>query len=67
MGNYWAARANFEQAAAVNPSLDLAWLNLAVIAAKLRDQSGYSVALGRLQILNPNLARSVAGMLATMP
>jgi len=67
LGNYWAARANFEMAASLNPSLDLAWLNLALISARLRDPQGFSAALGRLQAINPALAGSAAGLYKSVP
>jgi tetratricopeptide (TPR) repeat protein len=62
-GNFWAARANFERAASTDPSLDLAWLNLAIISVKLRDQVGFATAIGRLQSINPVLAKSAASQL----
>jgi tetratricopeptide (TPR) repeat protein len=67
LGNYRAARTNFEKAAIVDPSLDLAWLNLAVISAKLRDPAGFAMALGRLQATNPSLARSKEALLTFSP
>jgi tetratricopeptide (TPR) repeat protein len=67
LGNNWAARTNFQKAAATNPFLDLAWLNLALIAVKLRDPEGYSVALGRLRTLNPALAGLASGPFKDAP
>jgi tetratricopeptide (TPR) repeat protein len=67
LGNYAAARAQFEKAASLNPDLDLAWLNLAVISSRLHDPAGVSAALERLGSINPGLAGSATGLLTIAP
>ena len=67
LGNYAAARRSFEKSASLNPSLDLAWLNLAVIASKLHDPPGVSAAFERLRSINPGLAGSMSGSLIFSP
>lgn len=62
LGNYREARVNFAKAVSTNPALDLGWFNLAVTAARLGDQAGFTAACDRLRAVNPDLARSAAGM-----
>jgi len=56
--NNRSAQVNFEKAVSIDPVLDLAWFNLAAIAVKLQEPERFSAALGRLQSINPALARS---------
>lgn len=60
LGNRYRARENYQKAVAANPSLDLAWYNLALLAARQNDASATAAALERLVAINPQLGRDAA-------
>jgi tetratricopeptide (TPR) repeat protein len=62
LGNLQSSRSNIELATTINPSLDLAWLNLAIISAKQHDRPAFENALARLRDLNPPLASRISSI-----
>ena len=65
-GNLHLARKNYELATSVNPDFDLAWFNLAIVAARQQNRPVFNTALDRLQSLNPALAQR-AGAIKFVP
>jgi hypothetical protein len=54
-GNRYLARENYLKATTLNPSLDLAWYNLAMLGFYQRDVAGTEAALKKLAAINPEL------------
>jgi tetratricopeptide (TPR) repeat protein len=61
LGELSRAQENYLNATAINPALEFAWYNLALIAARRHDDAAVATSLNRLQTINPPLARDVAG------
>lgn len=53
------ARKAYRLAVTMNPAYDLAWYNLALLAARQGDKNLANEALGQLKIINPALAKAV--------
>lgn len=62
LGNLQWARNNFTLATTIDPSLDLGWLNLAIICARMNDRHGYDSAYARLAQLNPTRAKALSSL-----
>jgi tetratricopeptide (TPR) repeat protein len=62
LGNLQWARNNFTLATRIDPTLDLAWLNLAIICARQQDRPGYEAAIARLAVLNPPRATALSSL-----
>jgi len=60
LGNRYLAEENYRKAATTNPSLDLAWYNLALLAAQQNDAAAVAASLERLSAINPQLGRDAA-------
>jgi len=60
LGNRYLAGENYRKALTFNPSLDLAWYNLALLAAKQKDAAAVAASLERLSAINPQLGRDAA-------
>lgn len=60
LGNQYLARENFLKSVTFNPALDLAWYNLALIAAHLDDKHTVSSAMKALSEINPRLELDAA-------
>jgi tetratricopeptide (TPR) repeat protein len=60
LGNRHLARENYRKAVSANPSLDLAWYNLALLAARQNDTPAAAAALERLRGINPPLEQAAA-------
>jgi tetratricopeptide (TPR) repeat protein len=58
LGNRYLARENYHKAVTVNPSLDLAWYNLALLAASQKDTASVESSLENLRAINPVLAQN---------
>lgn len=59
LGNLALARGNYQKAVNMNPSLDLAWCNLALVASQQNDRITVDVSLKQLKMLNPSLEQAV--------
>ena len=59
LGNLFRASEYYLKATTVNPSLDLAWYNLALVAAHRNDTATEATALKWLNTLNPPLEQAV--------
>ena len=57
LGNLNKAKENYQKALFFNPSLDLAWLNLALVSSWLNDTSTAETALINLRRINPMLEK----------
>jgi hypothetical protein len=57
MGNRYLAGVNYQKAADINPALDLAWYNLALLAARRNDTATLATSLEKLRALNPQLGQ----------
>jgi tetratricopeptide (TPR) repeat protein len=55
LGNLYMAQSNYLMAANNNPTLDLAWYNLALVAARRNETSTVASSLIRLRTINPHL------------
>lgn len=53
------AKKHYYTAIALNPNLDLAWFNLALMAAGNHDTEAYKQAVNKLEALNPALRKSL--------
>lgn len=62
MNNDVLAKINYFKAINLNPALDLAWYNLALLAAKHHDMEGFKQAIDKLGPLNPELHKSLPKM-----
>jgi hypothetical protein len=60
IGNLSLAQENYQKAVAVNPTLDLAWYNLALIAARRNDSATVVTSRERLRAINPQLEQHAA-------
>ncbi len=60
LGNLTMARENYLKAVTVNPMLDLAWYNLALVAARQSDTGNTASSLKALRTINPILERQAA-------
>ena len=60
LGNRYLAGENYRKALTFNPSLDLAWYNLALLAARQKDTAAVATSLERLGAINPQLGRDAA-------
>ena len=59
-GNLEKARKSYEEAVSLVPSFDLAWYNLLLVAARQQDQHRVAEAYEKLEVLNPERAKSAA-------
>jgi Tfp pilus assembly protein PilF len=59
LGNRYLARENYRKAVSTNPSMDLAWYNLALLAARQNDSSTLATSLENLRAVNPQLEQHV--------
>jgi tetratricopeptide (TPR) repeat protein len=57
LGNRYLARESYHKAVTVNPSLDLAWYNLSLLAANQKDTASVESSLEKLRTINPVLAQ----------
>jgi tetratricopeptide (TPR) repeat protein len=64
LGDLKQARTAFAMAASIDPGLDLAWFNLAVVCTRQKDRPAFETARARLTALNPERA---ARLLPLMP
>jgi tetratricopeptide (TPR) repeat protein len=62
LGNQHLARENYMKAVSVDPSFDLAWYNLVLVAAHQNDTATTTEALKKLEALNPPLGQQAAMM-----
>ncbi len=60
LGNSYLAWENYQKAVSNNSELDLAWYNLALLAARRNDAPAAAVALERLKAINPQLEKIAA-------
>jgi tetratricopeptide (TPR) repeat protein len=60
LGNLYLARENYLKAVTLNPSLDLAWYNLALAAAHQNDTPTVVSSLKKLRTINPLLEQAAA-------
>ncbi|MGB9080447.1 MAG: tetratricopeptide repeat protein [Desulfuromonadaceae bacterium] len=60
LGNLYLARENYLKAVTINPSLDLAWYNLALVAAHQNDTPTVASSLEKLRTINPLLEQAAA-------
>lgn len=60
LSNLSLARENYQKAVNANPSIDLAWCNLALVAALQDDTSTVAASLQKLRTLNPRLEQDAA-------
>ena len=60
LGNRYLARENYQKAVTANPSLDLAWYNLALLAARQKDTATVATSLKRLGAINPQREQDAA-------
>jgi len=58
-GNLAAARQYYEAAVSLSPAFDLAWYNLAVVAARQQNRQLAAEAYAQFKALNPSRARSL--------
>lgn len=61
------AKSNYYNAIGENPDLDIAWYNLALLAAKNNNSEGYRQAYNKLALLNPELLRSLQELTTHTP
>jgi tetratricopeptide (TPR) repeat protein len=57
LGNIYLAQTYFQKAVTFNPSLDLAWYNLALVSSRRNDSISAESSLGHLKAINPRLER----------
>jgi tetratricopeptide (TPR) repeat protein len=60
LGNLYLAQENYQKAVAGNPSLDIAWYNLALVAVRRNDTPTIASSLENLKAINPLLEQKVA-------
>jgi tetratricopeptide (TPR) repeat protein len=60
VGNRYLAGVNYQKAADINPTLDLAWYNLALLAARRNDTATVATSLEKLRVINPQLGQDAA-------
>lgn len=63
LGNMFLAQENYQKAVTLNPYLDFAWYNLALVAVRRDDSFTVAGILETLRTLNPPLERDVSNLI----